>query len=125
MCSEISKLIAVGLLPVLLFACTGEDRPYQTPPVVKMSQSQCLDNADKLVGDYMDGRLANQDINGFWDCAQRALDIFLRFTQGREVGIYSSGELRNFLHTFFMGDLRLNDVLLDELMEVKRVFLAG
>ncbi|MCB0364495.1 MAG: hypothetical protein H6624_03445 [Bdellovibrionaceae bacterium] len=121
----VRSLLILTVIPPLLIACSGEDKPYQTPPVVKMSQSQCLDNADQVVGDYMDGRLSTADINGFWDCTQRALDIFLRFTQGRQVGIYSSGELRNFLQNFFMGDLRINDVLLEELMEVKRVFLSG
>lgn len=121
-----SKLRAwVMIVALVMVGCSGEDQPYQTPPVVKMKESQCLDKADETFVDYLDGRLNAQQINAFWDCTQRALDIFLRFTQGRQVGIYSSQELRHFLHNFFLGELRINDTLLEEFMEIKRVFLAG
>ena len=125
MFSRLGRLLVLVGVMVSLGACSGEDEPYQTPPVVKMSESQCLDKADETLNDYMDGRLNAAEINAFWNCTQRALDVFLRFTNGRQVGLYSAKELRNFLQTFFMGDLRINDVLLEELMEVKRVFLSG
>lgn len=108
-----------------LFSCTGEDKSSQTAPVIEMKDSQCLRKVDESLAGYFEGKLSDAKVNRFWDCMENAFQMFKRHTKGREIGLYHAKELRNFLHTFFLGDIRMTDGLLKELMQIKRVFLGG
>lgn len=122
---RVHSISLVLTLSFVLFSCSGEDKPSQSAPVIEMKDSQCLRKVDESLAGYFDGKLSDAKVNRFWDCMENAFQMFMRHTKGREIGLYHAKELRNFLHTFFLGDIRMTDGLLKELMQIKRVFLGG
>lgn len=122
---RVHSISLVLALSFVLFSCSGEDKPSQSAPVIEMKDSQCLRKVDESLAGYFDGKLSDAKVNRFWDCMENAFQMFMRHTKGREIGLYHAKELRNFLHTFFLGDIRMTDGLLKELMQIKRVFLGG
>ncbi|MCB0362538.1 MAG: hypothetical protein KDD35_07445, partial [Bdellovibrionales bacterium] len=115
-------VVLVGLLGI---ACSREEQAFDTPPVIEMKGSQCLKEMDQSIDKYVMGNSSEAEVNQFWNCLGHAFQMFAKRTKGSEEGLYSAKELRNFLETFFLGEIRLSDDFLVEFMHLKRLFLGG
>lgn len=115
------------VMPFLLICgCADEDRPFRDPVHMDMKgKTQCLSEAAATWLDFAEGRLSEREVKAFWSCTRQAIETFLINTEGQQKGRYQATELRHFMHRFFLGDLRMTDSLLRELMEIKRVFVGG
>ncbi|HMN69940.1 MAG TPA: hypothetical protein PKC28_15460, partial [Bdellovibrionales bacterium] len=77
------------------------------------------------VDKYINDELEDAQINDFTGCLQKAFRTFAEMTRGREESIYAPGEIRRFLHEYFIKDRRISDGLMDQLMIVKQLFVGG
>lgn len=93
--------------------------------VVRGNDSQCLAGFPEQIDRFFNGRATEVEVRGFWTCSGRAVRLFSDYIRGRDDDRYSAGELRAFLHIFFLGDLRISDELMVQMMTVKQVFLGG
>lgn len=89
------------------------------------SETQCLSNAATTVQRYFDGKSSAAEIGGFWDCSERALDLFSKYTRGKTPGNYDPGELRRFFEKYFLGTQKIHDPLLSEGMKLKNSIIGG
>ena len=51
--------------------------------------------------------------------------MFSTSTRGANPTYYTSRELREFLQTFFLGDIQVSDRLLTEVFRLKQVLIGG
>jgi hypothetical protein len=87
--------------------------------------SGCLNNFDRTIRDYFNGRASDDDVGGLFDCTTNALDLFMRHTRGDQIGIYLPEELRIFLQRYFLNEKRITDSLLRETMFLKQAIVGG
>lgn len=126
-----SKKLALALcLPSLLIGlagCAGEEEPFSVPPQVKLDgdDSQCLSKAPEIIDEFITGGLPDHKVIAFWDCFNDALSIFVDYTRGRQSDVYTAREIRTFLERFFLGDVKISDRLLNQVMQIKRLFVSG
>lgn len=85
----------------------------------------CLEATLPVIQGYFAGQTSPKELSDSWDCLTGALEMFTTFTQGENTQAYSGQELRIFLERHFLGDLRLSDEFLTEVMRLKQAFLGG
>ena len=88
-------------------------------------QTNCLANAAPVIQQFFDGNAKPDDVTAAWDCAGQALNMFTQYTRGGSSDLYTAKEVRSFLETYFLGDIRVSDELLVEVMRVKVALLGG
>ncbi|MCB0406747.1 MAG: hypothetical protein KDD34_01010 [Bdellovibrionales bacterium] len=120
-------LLIVAFIPFLI-QCAGEDQPYTEPPNLKLGgpeKQQCLSDINKTIDLYIRGELPQKNLEAFWDCLREALITFTDYTKGSSSEVYTAREVRAFLSKFFLGKIIITDPLLNQIMQIKRVFLGG
>ena len=124
-----SKFLFLPLLlvSVLFSGCAQEEVPYSDPPNLKLGGPgrQCLSDAGTVIENYIEGKTTEAEMTEFWDCLHEALDTFSDYTQGRDGSRYKSTEIRTFLARFFLGEVVITDAMLNQVMQVKRLFVGG
>ncbi len=112
---------------VISFGCAQEEVPYSEPPDLSLGGPgrQCLSETGTVVQKYIEGKTSDKEMSEFWDCLNNALATFADYTKGREGGRYKSTEIRTFLARFFLGDVVITDLMLHQVMQVKRIFVGG
>lgn len=124
--------IAIALSMTALAGCSlrlGEE-PVSQAPLELSGQTACLKGTSKVLVDYFNGRASEDRIASLFDCSSRSLKLFSQWTRGKKAGVYTAGELRNFLERYFLNKggeikVRLTPEMMAELMELKRVLLGG
>lgn len=121
------KLLMIFLLCFCTIQCAQEDVSRSEPPQIKLGGPgrQCLSSAGETIDKFLKGDLPDSELIDFWDCFNGAIATFLDFTKGNSTGIYTGAEIRSFLKSFFLGNLIITDPLLDQIMQLKRVFIGG
>ncbi len=134
-----TRMIALlfgGASLAVLGGCSPKAVPRPAANLEMSSEETgCLNRAGEILPRYLEGRATDAEIAGVWDCADRALQLFVRRTRGEKPGLYLPGELRVFLETYFLkapadapphrADLKISDALMGEAMEAKRLLLGG
>lgn len=124
--------IALVFLAAAIVSCAGEDKPYfDDSSKVNFKGAGCLAETFPNFDKFIDGELSNEGVAEFWDCVDTTLVTVERRVVGSEQnGSFKSTDLRWFVATYFLKSedpdgIVINDILLDELMEIKRQFLGG
>lgn len=122
-----TRLFALVLL-VSVTGCglnTGESPPKRVPPSYSGQGFSCVGKIPEHFDKYVNDQLSDQEITTFISCLQKAFVTFAQLTRGRNVNSYSPEEIRSFLHEFFLGERRINDQLMNELMVLKQTMVGG
>lgn len=110
---------------LVLAGCFNEPRPQIESMRVNGADTGCLSDTPETLQAFFEGRASEERIRGLWKCADGALGLFVEHTRGAERGVYSPGELRDFLEVNFLRDIRVTDGLVKEAMQIKRIFMGG
>ncbi len=85
----------------------------------------CLNNIDKTVDDYFNGQPVHTRFNKMFLCVKNALNMFKNHVYGKQKGVFTPNELRQFIHKFIMQDRQINDSLLHQLAILKTIIIGG
>lgn len=88
-------------------------------------QMNCVEKAAPVIEQFFDGTAKPEDLAAAWDCAGEALDMFTNFTRGQNTDRYDAKEIRAFFETYFLGDIKITDGMLTEIMRLKQAVLGG
>lgn len=125
----ITGVVASALLATL--SCKNEDIPRVTVPVVNLKGTDCLQGAPDILENYVLGKASEHEVNAFWTCLRGAITTFMTRVEGSDPKRgYKATELRRFLETNFLGGdkpdaIKINDELLHQFMQVKRLLIGG
>ncbi len=124
------RCLAIAMLVIVLlnFGCglnTGEKPVPRSPPMYSGDNFSCVARIPENFDKYVNDRLSEKEITVFIQCIQKAFTTFAQLTRGREVSTYTPNEIRNFLHEFFLGQRRISDDLLAQMMLIKRAIVGG
>jgi hypothetical protein len=125
-----SKRAACLVFAVVFFVSgcglhTGENAPKKNPPSYSGQGFACVGRIPEHFEKYVNDRLSEAEIGVFISCLQKAFVTFASLTRGRSATSYSPDEIRRFLHEFFLGDRRISDRLLHEMMVLKQTMVGG
>src|SRR5690606_29033133 len=89
-----------------------------------------LKNVTDVVDRYLNGKTSVEEVESFWGCTKYAVRTFRDKVEGSTPGGYTARELRDFIQRYFLGGddpdaVQINDELLNELMQIKRIFVGG
>ena len=125
--SRIKGILFICSLSICSLSCNlqiGEPH-YSLDWKSKNFSPGCLNNIDKTVDDYFNGRPVHTQFNKMFLCVKNALNIFKTHVYGKQKGVFTPNELRQFIHKFVMQDRQINDSLLHQLAILKTIILGG
>ncbi len=126
---SVLALVAGSLLAVsfVVIGCTAMNGQASKPGPLKLTipAEACLKQAIPVIQSYFSGDVAAQDVNVAWSCVSGAVTKFTTSTRGANPDFYTARELRTFLETFYLGDIKVSDQLLFEIMRIKQLLLGG
>lgn len=122
--------VAFLILSLAIVGCKNEEVAPSSIPTVSLKGTDCLKETPTVVKNFINGTSSDHEVAGFWDCAQTALTTFRMRVEGTDPRGYKSTELRRFLQINFLGGnapdaIRINDELLKQLMQLKRLIVGG
>lgn len=89
-------------------------------------ESKCLKDVLPTMAAFMNGEAEESSINQNWNCFGSALGAFLENVRGaNQEEIFSAREIAGFFEYFFLGDLKINDELLLQIMRIKQLAVGG
>lgn len=84
-----------------------------------------MQRAAPVIQQFFEGTAKPEDLADAWDCAGQSLEMFTNFTRGQERDTYQAKEIRSFFETYFLGDIKVTDNMLTEVMRLKQAALGG
>ena len=85
----------------------------------------CLNKIDEQIFSYIEGGAENNHILQLSNCIKRALQMFKDQVYGQNTNEFTPEELRKFIQDLFLQDRVINDSLLQQIMNLKRVIIGG
>ncbi|MBL7686859.1 MAG: hypothetical protein JNJ49_02420 [Bdellovibrionaceae bacterium] len=125
------RWVAGGVASLALVATLGcqlntQEAAEQSPMKLGGPTANCFAPSLQSVEKYFKSQASVEEVDSAFTCFSGALDMFVTYSRGsKQHDSYSTQELRTFLERHFLGDLRLSDPLLDEVMRVKQALLGG
>jgi hypothetical protein len=128
------SLHALVAMVVFLCSCSKENEEYYSVPNVKLKGAACFSGLSSKFEKYFRGEASEKDVDSSWDCVSKTLVSFTDYVDGQKSGVYKAVDLRVFLEKYFLNSTKdlekgvrrkISDALLDEAMEIKRLFLGG
>ncbi|MBN8539396.1 MAG: hypothetical protein J0L82_03335 [Deltaproteobacteria bacterium] len=123
------RVFSVALLSATLTGCglnTLEAVPGEAPLKLSGPTENCMSESLKHLESYFKGSASAEQVDTAFSCVSGALDMFTTYGRGTtDRDSFSSIELRTFLERHFLGNLKLSDSLLNEVMRVKIAILGG
>lgn len=121
-----SKLIAL-LLALALTGCSLRLNDETAAPAMKVSAGAegCLAGAGETLNKYFEGKIEEKELEGFWVCLEKALQMFTENTKGKNEQEFTSGELSGFLSKYFLKGRVIPEGFLRETMHLKQGMLGG
>lgn len=86
---------------------------------------KCISRTMPYFKSFFSGEQGGEKIGEFWDCAQAAMDVFAKYSEGEEEDRYTVKALGRFLERYFIEDAILSEELLRQGMLIKQLFLGG
>jgi len=124
-----SRVFSVALLSAALAGCglnTLEAVPGEAPLKLSGPTENCMSESLKHLESYFKGSASTEQVDTAFACVSGALEMFTTYGRGTsDRDSFSSIELRTFLERHFLGNLKLSDSLLNEVMRVKIAILGG
>ena len=100
----------------------------ETYSVFKESKSfspGCLNNIDQFTYDYFHGKAVHSQANQMFVCVKNALNLFKTYIYGKQKGVFTPNELRQFIHKFILQDRTINNTLLHQMAILKTILVGG
>ncbi|MDZ4081491.1 MAG: hypothetical protein U1E10_01025 [Bdellovibrionales bacterium] len=127
--NSFSRFVLVGVLSGSSLSCglnTLEAVPGEAPLKLSGPTENCMSDSLKYLETYFKGAASAEQVDTAFKCVSGALDMFTTYGRGSaDRDSFSSIELRTFLERHFLGNLKLSDSLLNEVMRVKISILGG
>jgi hypothetical protein len=119
-------LSSILILSIGLVSCfrIGEKPPEHKAPEVGKN-TRCFEHMDIFATKYINHKLPTAAVGEFWDCTDRALDLFMTFVKGQNAESYSPNELKRFLENFLIVDKKIPDSLVFQAMKFKQAMMGG
>jgi hypothetical protein len=117
---------ACGALSIVSCSVATQDsaKPNDSFKVIG-PETNCIQKAAPVIEQFFDGKAKPDELSDAWDCASDALQMFTKLTQGKESDNYQAKEVRSFFETYFLGDIKITDGMLNEVMRLKQTILGG
>ncbi len=126
---QLGKFIALSITTLSLFAGCGlatQDAAFKKAPIkVGSPETQCLEKSLDIVAKYFQAKANVEEVEQSWNCFGTSINAFLTQTQGQNTDSYTPNELRTFFELYFLGDLKITDGMLTEIMRLKQILLGG
>ena len=121
------KRIALTALILALPACSLRlnEEMNQTKITVNPAKEGCLANASATLDRYFAGAIEDQELEAFWNCAEKAFAMFAENTKGQSGDHYTPTELSSFLTKYFLKGKAIDPELVTEAMALKQGLLGG
>lgn len=87
--------------------------------------TDCIEHSLPKIERYFKGDATAQETHESWSCLSLALEVFSENVKGQNKGYYTPEELRTFLQTYFLGNIKLTDRFLEEAFRLKQIILGG
>jgi hypothetical protein len=126
--ATLSATCLLGLtIAVVGCSISTNDTPAEKGPLkLTLPQEACLaDQAIPAIQKYFESNATPDEVALAWDCISGALTKFTTSTRGSNPDYFTSRELRTFLETYYLGDIKVSDLFLAEIMRVKQLLLGG
>lgn len=105
---------------------TQESNSGEAPLKLSGPTENCMTDSLKHLETYFKGSASADQVDSAFKCVSGALEMFATYGRGSaDRDSFSSIELRTFLERHFLGNLKLSDSLLNEVMRVKIAILGG
>lgn len=122
-------VVIASTLTASLAGCglnTQESVPAEAPLKLSGPTENCMSDSLKHLESYFKGSATAEQVDTAFECVSGALNMFTTYGRGSaDRDSFSSIELRTFLERHFLGNLKLSDSLLNEVMRVKISILGG
>lgn len=123
-------VLSAGVSVVLLTSCElpwGEKAATPPPPETKLgAEAKCLAGIGPVITEFLDGTADPVRVSGIWTCFDDALGLFERKVRGENPQFYTGREVARFFEDHFLDEnIKINDVLLTEIMRFKQLFAGG
>lgn len=112
---------------IATIGCAREAEKSSPPIRVKVTASgDCLTSLRESVSKFVNAKMTDAELSGFWNCTEKAVTDYKRLTRGEvNPDAYGPEGIRSFLHKYFFQDEPISSRLMFQLMHVKRVLLGG
>lgn len=127
--NSLTRLAIVGVLSGSSLSCglnTLESVPNEAPFKLSGPTENCMSESLKYLETYFKGSASSDQVDAAFNCVSGALEMFMTYGRGSaNRDSFSSTELRTFLERHFLGNVKLSDSLLNEVMRIKIAILGG
>jgi hypothetical protein len=118
------------LLALSLFFLAGcslklDEKLDKTTITVNPAKEGCLSNASVTLDKFFEGKIEASELDGFWNCTERALTMFSENTTGAKKDYYTPQELSSFLSKYFLKGKAIDQDLVREVMALKQGVIGG
>lgn len=119
--------LVTALITVLSGCSLGtQDSPKEQGPLkMTLPEQECLQASMPAIQQFFQGTVSEKDLNDAWMCTSTALTMFSTKVTGANPNFYTARELRTFMESFFLGDIKVSDSLLEQIMKVKQLVVGG
>lgn len=117
------RLRFISLCLLALSACGGPKE--EASSTREMAVGACMKKVPPTLGEYFDGKASEIETDAVFDCIQNSLKLFTERTQGKDAGIYTSNEIRNFVERFVMDGKKLSPEMMSEALTLKSALFGG
>jgi hypothetical protein len=118
-------------ISIFVAGCKNESEAPNDIPTVQLKGTDCLKETPTVLSNFLEGKSSDAELKAFWSCFRTALTTFKNRVEGSDpTRGYKATELRNFLQTNFLGGkapdaIVINDEMLKQLMQIKRLLIGG
>lgn len=103
------------------------DKPPETSDIVFSAGQKvlCLSKTIPYFKAFLKGEPDGVNVKQFWECAEVAVSTFKEKSIGNAQGQYSAKAMALFFEKYFLDNIKISDVLIDETMRIKQLLLGG
>lgn len=100
---------------------------HQNKPPIKiyMGELACLKNLNSQINSFLSDELSAIELDHSFDCIDRSIEKFQTLTRPNISGYYSSEELRHFINRYLLGQQKVTESFMLEVMKIKSFALGG
>lgn len=123
------RFLVFGIALIYLSACDLKinDRPPKQEDLIFEDENnvKCISKTVPYFEAFLRGEPDGVKVKEFWICSALAMSSFKTKTKGSDDGHYSAKAMAVFLEKYFLDNMVITDVLIEEAMRLKQVLLGG
>ena len=125
--SKSSTIISSFLVLLCSLSSCGlyEGPPKEKPVKYNDEEMKCLNDLKSRFESYLRGEGKTSDIDELALCLNSSFDNFIKYVRGEKQNRFSAQEVRNFLQHYIMGEVKITDGFVREVMILKQTFVGG